>query len=130
MTKEEYASQAAAWRGKLHNCCLAVMLGLADQTSADEKTLRTIGSGFAEGIGGTLDGSCGALSGAVAIAGLHREGEGTMRDARAIATRFIALCGATSCRDVKGVDTGKVLCSCEDCVKNAVLAYCEAMGIE
>ena len=130
MTKEEYAALAGAWRGKLHNCCLGVMLGLADQTARDEKTLRAIGSGFAGGIGGTLDGSCGALIGAVAIAGAHRNGEGAMRDARAIAARFKERCGAVSCRDIKGVDTGMPLCSCDECVKNAVLAYCEAMGLE
>ena len=28
-------------------------------------------------------------------------------------------CGAVTCRDLKGVGTGKVLCSCEECVRNA-----------
>ena len=33
-------------------------------------------------------------------------------------------------RDLKGLTTGKELCSCADCVKNAVLAYGEVMGLE
>ena len=31
-----------------------------------------------------------------------------------------------TCRDLKGIGTGKVLCPCDDCVRNAVRAY-EAM---
>ena len=130
MNIEEHAALAAQWRAKQHNCCQGVMLGLADQTELSEAQLLAIGSGFAGGIGGSLDGSCGALIGAVAIAGLRREGQGTMRDARAIAAYFKEHCGAMSCRDIKGVDTGVVLCSCEDCVRNAVLAYGEAVGLK
>ena len=40
-----------------------------------------------------------------------------------------ALVGATICRDLKGVATGKVLCSCENCVRNAVQAASEALKI-
>ena len=38
------------------------------------------------------------------------------------------LCGATACRDLKGIDAGKVLCSCDNCVRNAVLAAEEALA--
>ena len=34
-----------------------------------------------------------------------------------------ATCGATVCKDLKGLETGKVLCPCDDCVRNAVTAY-------
>jgi hypothetical protein len=33
------------------------------------------------------------------------------------------LSGAVICKELKGIETGKVLCACEDCVKNAVHAY-------
>ena len=36
--------------------------------------------------------------------------------------------GATICRELKGVGTGKVLCSCEDCVRNAIRAAEDALG--
>ena len=36
--------------------------------------------------------------------------------------RFKERCGATVCGDLKGVQTGVVLCPCPDCVRNAVLA--------
>lgn len=51
-----------------------------------------------------------------------------MSFSRKILPRFKELCGATICRELKGVDTGKPLCSCEDCVRNAVLAAAEALG--
>ena len=51
-----------------------------------------------------------------------------MKNSRAIMPRFKELCGgATICRDLKGIDTGKVLCSCENCVRNAVRAAVEAL---
>jgi len=31
-----------------------------------------------------------------------------------------ATCGASICKDLKGRDTGVVLCECDDCVRNAV----------
>ena len=48
--------------------------------------------------------------------------------ARTILPRFKELCGATACRDLKGIGTGKVLCSCDNCVRNAVLAVDEALA--
>lgn len=39
-----------------------------------------------------------------------------------------ATCGATICKDLKGVETGKVLCPCAQCVRNAVLAAGEMLG--
>ena len=36
--------------------------------------------------------------------------------------------GATICRELKGVGTGKVLCSSENCVRNAIRAASEAIG--
>lgn len=41
-----------------------------------------------------------------------------------------ATCGATICKDLKGIETGTVLCPCTECVRNAVLAAGEALGLE
>ena len=89
--------------------------------------LMQLSAGFGSGMG-TMEGSCGALVGAVMVAGLRTGGSGTMALSRRILPRFRELCGATICRELKGVDTGKPLCSCEDCVRNAVLAAAEALG--
>jgi len=43
-------------------------------------------------------------------------------------SEFEQRCGATRCKDLKGVGTGQgPLCSCEDCVRNAVQALDELL---
>ena len=101
MTTTERQDYAAKLKREM-NCCQAVVRAFADTVSLDEATLTSLAAGFGSGMG-TMEGSCGALVGA-------------------------ELCGATICRELKGVDTGKPLCSCEDCVRNAVLAAAEALG--
>ncbi|MBQ6109076.1 MAG: hypothetical protein IJK97_12765, partial [Thermoguttaceae bacterium] len=56
---------------------------------------------------------------------------GAMALSRKVLPRFKELCGgATICRELKGIGTGKVLCSCENCVRNAIKAASEALGDE
>ena len=43
-------------------------------------------------------------------------------------TCFQEKCGATICKDLKGVETGAPLCPCPECVRNAVLALGEVLG--
>lgn len=110
------------------NCVQAVAAALADQTALTEETLRNLTAGFCAGMG-TMDATCGALISAGMIAGAVTNGQGTLRCTRSILERFQALSGAVSCRDLKTGAGGRPLCPCEDCVKNAVLAYCEVMNI-
>ena len=126
MTTAERQDYAAKLKREM-NCCQAVVRAFADTVSLDEATLTSLAAGFGSGMG-TMEGSCGALVGAVMVAGLRTGGSGTRALARRILPRFRELCGATICRELKGVDTGKPLCSCEDCVRNAVLAAAEALG--
>ena len=109
------------------NCCQAVLVAFADRLGKSEDDLMRLGSGFGSGMG-TMEGTCGALVGAIMVSSLlSPEGE-ARSNSRAIMSRFKELCGgATICRDLKGIDTGKMLCSCEDCVRNAVLAAGEAV---
>ena len=130
MTIEERAARAAKWKaGGLCNCCQAVALALADQGSLPEEALMAACSGFAVGMG-NMEGTCGAVVGAAMTAGLHLGGKAAVRYARQISENFVGRSGALLCRDLKGLGTGQVLCPCEDCVKNAVLAYGEVMGLE
>ena len=41
--------------------------------------------------------------------------------ARALVRSFEQRCGATICKELKGVATGVPLCPCPECVRNAVL---------
>ena len=126
MTLDERMDYAAR-RKKEMNCCQAVLVAFADKLGKSEDDLLRLGSGFGSGMA-TMEGTCGALVGAIMVSSLlSAEGE-ARNNSRAIMSRFKELCGgATICRDLKGIETGKVLCSCEDCVRNAVLAAGEAL---
>ena len=121
MTTQERMEYAAR-RKKEMNCCQAVLVAFADRLGKSEGELLRLGSGFGSGMA-TMEGTCGALVGAIMVSSLVSPDGAAMKNSRAILPRFKELCGgATICRDLKGIDTGKVLCSCEDCVRNAVLA--------
>ena len=110
----------AARRKKEMNCCQAVLVAFADKLGKSEDDLLRLGSGFGSGMA-TMEGTCGALVGAIMVSSLLSPDGEARNNSRAIMSRFKELCGgATICRDLKGIETGKVLCSCEDCVRNAV----------
>ena len=106
------------------NCCQAVLLALKDQVNMSEEELRRLGAGFGLGLG-NMEGTCGALIAAAIIAGFNTNV--TKAAVRELNERFKSMCGAITCEDIKGRYTGKVLCSCDDCVKNAVIAYGELL---
>ena len=120
MTLEERIEYAAR-RKKEMNCCQAVLVAFDDKLGKSEDELLRLGSGFGSGMG-TMEGSCGALVGAIMVSSLLSPDGEARNNSRAIMSRFKELCGATICRDLKGIGSGKVLCSCEDCVRNAVRA--------
>ena len=126
MTTAERQERASALKREM-NCCQAVARAFADTLALDEATIMNLASGFGSGMG-TMEGTCGALVGAIMVAGLRSQGKGTPALARTILPRYKELCGATACRDLKGIGTGKVLCSCDNCVRNAVLAVEEALA--
>ena len=130
MTISERAEKAAELKQHGgYNCAQAVASVLADQTELSETELMKINSGFAVGMG-NMESTCGALVGAVIIAGLGQGGKGTVRLARQMSEQFVKRTGASLCKDLKGRDTKVVLCPCEDCVRNAVLIYGETVGLK
>ena len=118
------------------NCAQAVLLTFADKVDVEEETLHRISEGFGAGMG-TMNGTCGALSGAVMLAGLINSDADIAHPASKAGTYgidrrlYLAFTertgGASICRDLKGVDTGKVLCSCPDCINAAVDAVIEVL---
>lgn len=122
MTNKERAEKAAALKASGQcNCCQAVLNVYKDRINADESLLNTLGAGFAAGMG-CMESTCGALIGSVMVAGFLTEGKGTVGVAKTVLEDFKKKSGALICRDLKGIDTGKVLCPCPDCVKHAVEA--------
>ncbi len=129
MTLKERADKAVELKvAGGYNCSQAVTAALADETDLTEEQLKNITAGFCAGMG-NLEATCGALIGAGMIAGLKTEGKGTLPVARQIQETFHNRCGAIKCKDLKTITDGKPLCSCEDCVRNAVMIYGEIMGL-
>ena len=101
------------------NCCQAVLCAFADECGVSESQLRQLGAGFGAGMG-CMEATCGALIGAQMLLGLKKySGKPVLGDARMLYQAFEAKCGASVCKDLKGRDTGKVLCECDDCVRTA-----------
>ena len=118
MTRAEHAAELK----HSHNCCQAVLLAYEDLLPLDRDALIALGSTFGSGMGG-MKGTCGALTGAEMVLGmLGYKGSSMNKYSRELFARFEEKCGASACIDIKGVLTGRMLCSCENCCRNAVLS--------
>ena len=104
-----------------YNCCQAVLLAFQPELELPKEKLLALGACFGSGMG-CMEETCGALVGAQMAQGLLKYDNCRMNpQASQLRADFEQRCGATRCKDLKGVGTGRgVLCSCEDCVRNAV----------
>lgn len=102
-----------------HNCAQAILHTYSDKAGIDEAQAMNIANAFGGGMGNT-EGTCGALVGAGIVLGLvNKDKVKSMRQMRELMTRFQQRNGATQCRLLKGIGTGKVLRECPDCVADA-----------
>ena len=115
--------QAAADRhSRGYNCAQAVACTYADLAGVTEEDMFRLTSGLGLGMG-CMEATCGALCGASMVMGLcNKSGKPTAAIMRDILHEFQEKAGATICKDLKGIETGKMLCSCDDCVRHAVRA--------
>lgn len=111
-----------------YSCSQAVAVACADMVDVPKEFLFKATEGFGAGMG-TMDGVCGALTGGLLIAGLKNSSGNldspkskgaTMKISKAMLTSFRDKSGAIICRELKGIDTGKMLCSCPNCIKHGV----------
>ena len=117
MDRCEYAVEL---KHKGNNCAQAVLCAFADELGISEGELKKMGASFGAGMG-CMETTCGALVAAGIILGLKKyEGKPILRNAAEIHRQFSDMCGASLCKDLKGRDTGVVICECDDCVRNAV----------
>lgn len=116
-TRKEIAAEKK--RCGSHNCTQAVICTYHDYTGIDEDTLKNVGNAFAAGMG-NMEGTCGALVGAGVVLGLATKNKAkSVKAMRQIMTQFQQRNGATQCRLLKGVGTGKVLRESPLCVADA-----------
>ena len=111
-----------------YNCCQAVLLAFAPELGLPEEKLLAMGACFGSGMG-CMEETCGALCGAQIAQGLLKFDNRRMNpQASQLRAEFEMRCGATRCKDLKGVGTDHgVLCSCEDCVRHATDALEETL---
>lgn len=130
MTITERAAKAAELKAMgACNCSQAVVKAFEDRIPVESETLMKLCAGYAVGMG-CMESTCGALIGAVMVAGVLTDGNGTPRISKDLVRVFQEKCGATICKDLKGMETGTVLCGCTDCVRNAVLALGEVLQLD
>lgn len=106
------------------NCAQAVLCTYADVAGIDEETAMRLAAPFGAGMG-NMEGTCGAITGAGLVLGLSG---GSTRQMRQIMNRFQERNGATQCKLLKGVGTGKVLRECNNCVADAAEFLEEQIG--
>lgn len=129
ITMEDRIAKSMELHKKGYNCCQAVACAFLDKTNLDEETMFRLTEGFGLGMGG-MKGTCGAVSGAVVLAGLLNstgnlekpDSKGaTYKLSKQIVNEFIEKNQSIVCEDIKGVKTGEVLRSCNGCIKDAVI---------
>jgi C_GCAxxG_C_C family probable redox protein len=112
------------------NCAQAVAIGFADVAGMDQDTISRCAQAYGSGLA-TMDGTCGALTGAGLVIGLAIPDKVSARKSMAtVMQRFKTRNGSTVCKDLKGVATGCPLRSCVDCVADAASFLCDELNIK
>ena len=122
----EAAKKAVENHKKGYNCAQAVACAFCDQLGKDEKEVFEIMEAFGFGMG-TM-GTCGAVSAMAAVIGM-KESDGCLnatatkkvcyKKMKELTAKFQEMNNSIICREIKGVDTGIVLRSCDGCVEDA-----------
>lgn len=125
MTKKEKAIEL---HNKKYNCAQAVACTFSGEIEISERLLFKSTEAFGRGMGDMQE-TCGALSGAILLAGL-KNSDGNTADpgskaatykiSKAMTESFKDKTGSTICKELKGIESGKVLCSCSDCIRAGV----------
>ena len=111
---------------KGYNCAQAVACTYCDLVGVSEDEMFRMTEGYGLGMG-CMEGICGAVSGAVALAGMKNSlgcenptsKRSTYQLSGAILKNFEEKNGSVICRELKGVDSGKPLRSCDGCIQDA-----------
>lgn len=114
---------------KGYNCAQAVACTYCDMVNVDEATMFKMTEALGLGMGG-MEGTCGAVTGACVLAGMKRSSGNLERPdskaesyklSREIVKRFEEKNQSVVCKALKGVETGKVLRPCADCIRDAAM---------
>lgn len=113
---------AMEYHNQGYNCAQAVAMPFCDEMGLTPELVKRATEGFGAGMGGRTQ-TCGALSGAVMVAGVlladpdnPSSKMGTYKVCAKMSEQFVAHCGSGVCEVIKGLTGGKMLCSCNDCI--------------
>lgn len=131
---EERVQKALSNHKKGYNCSQSVACAFCDLVGMEEDEMFRLMEGFGLGMG-NMEGTCGALSGAVVLAGMKNsagcENPVTKRATYALAgemmKKFEGKNGSVICRNLKGIGTGKILRTCDGCIEDAARLAAELM---
>lgn len=112
---------------KGYNCAQAVACTYCDLVGVEEETMFKMTEALGLGMGG-MEGTCGAVTGACILAGMKQSSGRLDRPdskaasyqlSRTIVQQFEAQNQTVICRELKGIDTGKMLRPCTECIRDA-----------
>lgn len=119
MTKHEMAMD---FHKQGYNCAQSVALPFCEEMGLDAAIVKRATEGFGAGMGGRTQ-TCGALSGAVFVAGMLNADAtnptskmDTYKVCAKMSEEFVAHCGSGVCEVIKGLTGGDMLCSCNECI--------------
>ena len=109
-----------------YNCAQAVALPFCEEMGMDAALVKKATEGFGAGMGGRTQ-TCGALSGAVFVAGMLNADAtdptskmNTYKVCAKMSEQFVTHCGSGVCEVIKGLKSGPLLCSCNECIAYGV----------
>lgn len=116
-SRKSIAAQKKA--GGKYNCAQSVATTYADYMGVSEEMAQKMTAAFGTGMG-NMEGTCGALIGAGVVIGMVKKDRmEARRQMKVMMQKFQERNGATQCKALKGVGTGKCLRDCNDCVADA-----------
>jgi C_GCAxxG_C_C family probable redox protein len=128
--------KAMEYHARGYNCCQAVVCAFGDKTGLPEEEAFKLSEALGFGVSDSY-GTCGAVTGMALVMGMvsstgHLAAPdskaATYKKTRALNEKFRAKNGSTICRDLKGMETGQPLRSCNGCIQDAVELLSEYFG--
>ena len=126
--REKRVARALEMHAAGYNCAQCVACACANVVNLDEGQAFCLAEGFGGGMGGFSE-TCGAISGGVLLFGWVNSGGpeanqrtkgSTYKLSNELAQRFREANGSTLCPDLKGLNGGPVLRSCDGCIEDGV----------
>lgn len=131
---EERIAKALENHKKGYNCSQSVACAFCDLVGVDEDMMFRMMEAYGLGMG-NMEGTCGALSGALAVLGMKNstgcENIGSKKDtyakAKVMMEKFAEMNTSVLCKDLKGVNGKPKVRTCDGCIEDAACLVAECL---